>query len=105
MFNTPGIAIVFLGHTRGICAVAAGVGVLVGNSGEIGHPGKVTSTASGSSMWTVCWPILTLPSLGGSSSSWSGRSRYNRYEIMQSRLNVVEMKKTKMKRVLIKLQS
>ena len=45
MFGTPGIAILFLGHTRGICAV----GVLVGNSGEIGHPGKVTSTASCSS--------------------------------------------------------
>ena len=46
MFGTPGIVIVFLVHTRGICAAVAVVGVLVGNSDEIGHPGKVTSTAS-----------------------------------------------------------
>ena len=48
MFVTPGIAIVFLGNTRGICAVVGDVSV--GNSGEIGHPGKVTTSASCSSM-------------------------------------------------------
>ena len=92
MFGTPGIAILFLGHTRGICAVAAGMGVLVGNSGEIGHPGKVTSTAACSSIWTVFWPILTLSSFGCCSFSWSGRSHYNSHKIM---LNAVEMKKMK----------
>ena len=83
---------VFFGHTRGISALGGGRGdVMVVNSGEIGHPGKVTSTASGSSMWTVCWPILTMPSLGCCLSSWSGWSRYN--TIHYSRLNSVEMKK------------
>ena len=82
MFDTPGFAIVFLRHTLGICAVAGDV--MVGNSSEIGAPGKATAPCS-----SVRSSIMTLSLLGCCSSFWSGRSCYNRYLIMHSMLDVV----------------